>query len=258
MTSSSSLIKYYIIAIAILIFKRVIGHCDLLIDDRSECGYPGIERVECEDRNCCWIPFSPDDLRNPPWCSKPANNSCGYALVPDNPDLLQDRCNSSRNADINIQAIDENILRVKIIRSKGEFEVPDSIYPLLSYSKITHQKSLEYEAFEDEYKNFNFRIYRADTNETIWNTYLSNPTSSSSIRLKYLYTQIGSQLPLNHSIFGMGYHSGKLKVEPGSRITLFARDSSTIAGQNLYSAHPFYLQIQNNRAHGVVLTKMPL
>lgn len=252
-----NLLEYGAMFLAVIIRTAVMGHCDLLIDDRSECGYPGIGSVECEDRNCCWIPFSPDDIRNPPWCSKPTSDSCGYSLVTDNnnKDLLQDRCNSSRTADISVKWIDENILRVKIVRSQGEFQVPESIYPAASIDTkvIDNKKLLGFEAFEDQNFNFNFKIYRTDTNETIWNTDLQDQASSSSIRMKHLYTQVGSKLPLKYSIFGLGYHAGKLKVEPGSRLALFARDSSTIEGQNLYGSHPFYLQIQDEKAHGVVI-----
>ena len=258
MTSKSFLFKYdliFTVAILFIWVKCVKEHCDLLIDDRSECGFPGIGRIECEDRNCCWIPFSLDDIRNPPWCSKPSNDSCGYSSIPDNNKLLQDRCNTSRTANITVQWIDENILRVKIIRTNGEFQVPESIYPTGNESNLNDKKLLGYEFFNDKNSNFNFKIYRADTNETIWDTDLQNQFSSSSIRMKSHYTQIGSKLPLNHSIFGLGYHAGKLKVEPGSRLALFARDSPTVEGQNLYGSHPFYLQIQNNKAHGVVIIK---
>ena len=255
MTRNNSLFKHVVILAVIFGFwgNWIEGHCDLLIDDRNECGYPGIERVECEDRNCCWIPFSQDDLRNPPWCSKPASDSCGYSLIPGNENLLQDRCNSSRTANITIEMIDANILSVKIIRTKGEFQVPSSIYPILNYSTSINEKLLDYKTYEDQNNNFNFKIYRTDTNETIWETDLLNQASSSSIQMKSFYTQIGSKLPLDHSIFGLGYHAGKLKVEPGTRIALFARDLPTIEGQNLYSAHPFYLQLQNGKAHGVVI-----
>ena len=225
-------------------------HSDLLIDDRAECGYPGISDLECGDRNCCWIPFSADDLRNPPWCSVPASNYCGYNMI--SSDLLQDRCNKTRTANITIENVYEDVLRVKIIRSSGEFEIPDNIYPNNQKFNIAKENKLEIKFFEDEYENFNFRIKRNDTGEVIWDTDLRDESSSSSVRMKLMYTQIGSYIPLNHSIYGLGYHAGKLKIEPGSRIALFARDSPTVENQNLYAAHPFYLQIQNGKAHGVV------
>lgn len=228
----------------------VSGHCDLLIDDRFECGYPGIMKVECEDRNCCWIPFSQDDLRNPPWCTIPAQDTCGYTMKSSN--ILQDRCNLSRTAYFSVENIDGDILRVKIRRSKGEFQVPDWIYPEIRKERFKNESSLKLEMFSDKNENFNFKITRNNSNETIWDTDFKEQTSASSFKLKFMYTQIGSRLPTNHSIFGLGYHAGSLNIEPGTRLALFARDSPTIENQNLYGAHPFYIEIRNGKAHGVV------
>ena len=225
-------------------------HCDLLIDDRVECGYPGISKVECEDRNCCWIPFSVDDLRNPPWCSAPASNYCGYKMI--SVGLLKDRCNKTRTANITVERVYEDVLRVEIVRSSGDFQVPHHIYPNHKNKVNESHSKLRFEPFEDKYGNFNFKVIRNDTEEIIWNTDLNNDTSSSSIQMKLLYTQIGGYLLSNHSIYGLGYHAGKLKIEPGSRLALFARDAPTSENQNLYSTHTFYLQIQNGKAHGVV------
>lgn len=228
------------------------GHCDLLIDDRRECGYMGISKVECEDRNCCWIPFSQKDLRNPPWCVLPISNPCGYTFT--SPNTLQDQCNSSRLVNLTVQNIDQDILRVKIERSKGEFHVPEWIYPEIDQSRLQNTSELNFKAFFDQNNNFNFEINRNNSEKNvIWNTELKEDSlSSSSFQMKFMYTQVGSQLPVNHSIYGLGYHAGILKVEPGTRLALFARDSPTVENQNLYGAHPFFIEIRNGTAHGVV------
>jgi hypothetical protein len=110
-------------------------HCDLLIDDRSECGFPGIEKIQCEERNCCWIPFALNDIRNPPWCSEPANKSCGYKQI--TPTTLQDRCNSTRFANISIQYIGTSILRVSITQD----HLTNSLF-LHHYSQMRHMNPL--------------------------------------------------------------------------------------------------------------------
>lgn len=235
----------------IFFFARLIqikGHCDLLIDDRSDCGYPGISKIECLDRNCCWVPFSAGDLRNPPWCTTIANDTCGYSVL--TPNLLQDQCNRSRTAKLSIEYPYKDVLRVKITRSLDEFQIPDQLYP--THPLGSNNSALSYKSFTDKNDNYNFKIGRISSNETIWNTDLQDNQSASSIKMKYLYTQIGSLLPLNHTIFGLGYHAGKIRVLPGQRLALFARDSPTVENQNLYSAHPFYLQVQDGKAHGVV------
>ena len=235
------------------------GHCDLLIDDRAECGFTGITKVECEDRNCCWIPFSQEDLRNPPWCSFPASNACGYTMISSG--ILQDQCNISRTANISVQSIDGDILRVKITRSSREFVMPEWIYPEIKPTRLmkmndSSESELNLKNFSDQNNNFNFKIMRKDTKEPLWDTYLNDPMSSSSFRMKSMYTQIGSELPFNHSIYGLGYHAGSLKVKTETRLALFSRDSPTLENQNLYSSHPFYIEMRKGKAHGVVKNEL--
>lgn len=230
-------------------FFQINANCDVLVDDRNECGYPGISKTECLDRNCCWVPFSASDLRNPPWCSSRTSNSCGYSLFTNH--TLKDRCNESNITSLFVDYPYKDVLRVKIIRSENEFQIPDQLYPKLSI--VSNHSELEYKSFKDENGNFNFKIDRISSNETIWNTDLQDDQFASSIKMKYLYTQIGSKLPLNHAIYGLGYHTGKLKINPGQILALYARDSPTVENQNLYGAHPFYIQVQNGKAHGVVL-----
>ena len=55
--------------------------CDLLVDERIECGFMGIKMSECISRGCCWVPFSADDPRNPPWCCNPSLNECGIRNI---------------------------------------------------------------------------------------------------------------------------------------------------------------------------------
>jgi alpha-glucosidase (family GH31 glycosyl hydrolase) len=224
-------------------------HCDLLIDDRSECGFPGIEKIQCEERNCCWIPFALNDIRNPPWCSEPANKSCGYKQI--TPTTLQDRCNSTRFANISVQYIGTSILRVSITRSFNEFTVPSSLFPNEA-NESSFTSELRFESFNDDFGNFNFKIIRLKDSSIIWDTNLPGNNSMSSIQMKNQYTQIGSRIPKNHNIYGLGYHAGPLKIPEGARLALYSRDAPSLPSQNLYSAHPFYLQLQNGTAHGVV------
>lgn len=238
-----------LVFILFLLIRFINGHCDLLIDDRVDCGYAGISKIECEDRNCCWMPFSAEDLRNPPWCIFPQPDYCGFARI--SPNKLQDRCNSSRLVDILVENISEDILRVKLTRSHNEFQVPYWIYPEIKINYSNDYK-LKFQEFSDKNGNFNFKITRNNSNFVLWNTDLADSFSSSSFRMKSMYTQVGSIIPLNHSIYGLGYHAGSLKINPVTRLTLFARDSPTLENQNLYGVHPFYMEIRNGSAHGVV------
>ena len=236
----------------ILLFDLIKSHCDLLVDNKIECGYTGMRKNECDILSCCWIPFSAEDFRNPPWCAKQLDQACGFRKI--NEKILQDCCNKTSQANIEILSEDSDTLRVKIIRSKNEFEVPESIYPAINDRSQSHETSkLIFKDFNDHNGNYNFKIERTNSSEIIWDTDLKDDLSASSFQIKHMYTQIGSRLPLNHSIYGLGYHAGSLKISAGTRIALFARDSATFENQNLYGAHSVYLQIQNGKAHGIVI-----
>ena len=43
---------------------------DVPVPDRIDCGFPGVNATQCEDKGCCFIPISPNP-DNHPWCFKP-------------------------------------------------------------------------------------------------------------------------------------------------------------------------------------------
>jgi len=57
--------------------------CDISKDERSDCGYMGIDQSKCEAKGCCWKParllFTQEDpLGDTPWCFYPSGQSpCG-------------------------------------------------------------------------------------------------------------------------------------------------------------------------------------
>lgn len=44
--------------------------CDILDQDKSDCGYIGIDQIECEQKLCCW---TESEIPNIPWCFNKVN-----------------------------------------------------------------------------------------------------------------------------------------------------------------------------------------
>lgn len=248
---------FHILMLGILIkgviaATMVVGHCDLLIDERQECGFVGIGAMECRERGCCWIPHSEADPRNPPWCTIPGNRSCGYTgdttLLTQ---VLHDVCNVTNRARFQASFPYDDIAHLSVSR-ETDFQMPSWLYSPLP-SGLNVSKSLDITLSLDPNQLLHFKVTRkTNGSNALWDTDTKNASHLSSFRLVDKYTQIGSVLPRGHHLFGLGYRAGGLRVRPGSRVALFARDSPTVTGQNLYGAHPFYLQMQDGQAHGVV------
>jgi len=61
------------------------------------------------------------------------------------------------------------------------------------------------------------------------------------------------EVPENANIYGFGEYSGPLRRNPdNTRQALYNRDIDTPEQQNLYGSHPFYMEVRNGTAHGVV------
>ncbi|KAK7508003.1 hypothetical protein BaRGS_00000968 [Batillaria attramentaria] len=68
------------------------------------------------------------------------------------------------------------------------------------------------------------------------------------------FLQMGTRLS-SPNIYGLGEHRGSLRLETNwTRLTLWTRDQPPSKGGNLYGAHPFYLNLEEDgQAHGVFL-----
>lgn len=68
--------------LAILVVLVASQQCDMSLDDRTDCGYMGIDQSKCQAKGCCWKPArllvqeeTPNDT---PWCFYPSGESpCG-------------------------------------------------------------------------------------------------------------------------------------------------------------------------------------
>lgn len=75
-----------------------------------------------------------------------------------------------------------------------------------------------------------------------------------SVTFEDQYLQIGTQLPSNPNIYGLGEHVCPLRLTSGQTYTMWNFDTATPVNLNLYGSHPFYLDLRSSGlAHGVFL-----
>lgn len=53
--------------------KEPTAVCDASKENRIECGYSGVDQVECEGNGCCWSPL--EDGSKEPWCFTPGGRT---------------------------------------------------------------------------------------------------------------------------------------------------------------------------------------
>jgi hypothetical protein len=233
--------------------KPVKTHCDVLIDELVDCGYYGISQLECLSLNCCWGASSSYEIRNPPWCFKPADPTCGYRRAP-NTDQLAPSCGQFGDpVQLQMGYPYQDIARITISRP-SDFPKLDDLYPAVTKSSSTEKEPIiDIQEYTDSAGLVQFKVLRRDAaNYTLFDTLTTNKTQSSAFRLTDQYSSISTQLQAGHFLYGLGYRAGKLRLLPGSVIAAWAFDQPTAEGQNLYGAHPFYIQIIDGKAHGIV------
>ena len=70
------------------------------------------------------------------------------------------------------------------------------------------------------------------------------------------YLEIGTTLPSNPNIYGLGERIHAFRLNPvGRTYTIFNKDQGTPVNLNLYGSHPFYLDVRTGSASasGVLL-----
>ncbi|KAI9137036.1 glycosyl hydrolases family 31-domain-containing protein [Paraphysoderma sedebokerense] len=97
-------------------------------------------------------------------------------------------------------------------------------------------------------KPFEFWIERATDKTIIFDT------RGYEFVFEYQYIEITTSIPDNANIFGLGEVIHALRRDPhATRQAMWTLDTATPVDSNLYGAHPFYLEMRNRSAHGVLL-----
>lgn len=231
--------------------------CD--VDTRVDCGYQGITQSVCEDRGCCWAPASENSVD--PWCFRKANRVSGYKVTkqrarPNGWDFDLDLIEPANlyGPDIEQLAVTVDFesnerLRVKIVdRNNKRWEVPQYILPDPNPNDGYSPSTAGYE-FSWSDNSFSFQIKRKSDGEVIFDTNTGRP-----LIYEDQYIEIGTKLPYDPVLYGLGDHNERLRLEYNDKyFTFWSKDIPNPPGENLYGVHPFYTELRNGNAHGVFL-----
>lgn len=238
--------------------------CIVLFNERSDCGFLGITRDECLARGCCWRPV-PSARRGIPWCFHPRSLKPPYFIDPLSSEqdgiTLRHRdaenlhhAPASLHVDLEYQS---DTVHVTIAGQKGP-RVPNHLYeempgypmPRASWSRHGAHCQLHVDLMKDP---FQLQVRRREDSCYIFNTEArSEEDLFDSIIVKNNYVEIGTQLPANHYIYGLGERAGPFRKK-ADRMAMNARDTPVYEKLNTYGAHPFYLELRSDGiAHGVV------
>ncbi|OZJ07017.1 hypothetical protein BZG36_00010 [Bifiguratus adelaidae] len=76
-------------------------------------------------------------------------------------------------------------------------------------------------------------------------------TEGFDIVFKEQYLDLSTRLPKQANIYGLIARKGH-EGEAGTITTIYARDAAVPRDENLYGAHPIYMEIRDGKAHGVL------
>jgi alpha-glucosidase (family GH31 glycosyl hydrolase) len=225
---------------------------------KVDCGFAGITSDACVAKGCCWSPAG--DNSATPWCFNAGEDSgYGYSLDSIAPTefgfdgvLSKAGPSSSQygaditNLQLEVHMISADTIRVKIDDVKaGRWQVPQSVIP--RHDTGNSAVSQDYE-FSFTNSPFTFEVKRKSDGASLFK-------SSESLLFKDQYIELTTELNSAAKTFGLG-ESARTNhaLKTGRTYTLWAADVAALGkDQNLYSSMPFYVQMLNGKAHGVLL-----
>ncbi|KAJ8658935.1 hypothetical protein O0I10_005317 [Lichtheimia ornata] len=126
--------------------------------------------------------------------------------------------------------------------------VPDSPHGLKRPKLDTAAASDRNYDFTYTENPFGFQVIRASDQAILFDT------RHFPLVFEDQYLEISTSISEDTHIYGFGETPLKhLKRQKGSITTLFARDAACPFNENIYGTHPFYMEIHDGKAHGVLL-----
>lgn len=254
--------------------------CSDLFHERRDCGYRGISQEACEKAHCCWRP-APDD-RGIPWCFHPKEGQLMEAHYEvDSIQLMgKGRKIVLKHRFPHLEPTAEHTLVLEERHQKGIVNIKiksaasaeegynplESIFESFSGYPMPDQEPCRMDQsglrVDISHGPFQLAVRRAEdhgSNALFSTAARTNEDSFNSIIFKDLFIQLGTHLPRGHNIYGLGECASRFRRSP-RRMAFNNRDTPASINQNLYGAHPFYLEMRpNGRAHGVLmLTANPM
>ncbi|CAJ0636923.1 6117_t:CDS:2, partial [Entrophospora sp. SA101] len=218
------------------------------ISSRSnDCGYFGITEFECVSRNCCWRPTNEENAN---WCFY--KDASHYTCSVDKFDRAP--CDS-KYLKVIVEHQTKDRLRVKIFDPyDARFEIPDNIVPIPDIELNSEQNQDINYNFTFTKDPFTFSIYRINNNGDAEKIIDTNVKNTNTLVFEDQFMEMSFELPDDPFIYGLGEIVYALRRNPnGTLQTIWTRDAPTPIDQNVYGAHPFYLEMRDGKAHGVFL-----
>ncbi|KAI9279952.1 glycosyl hydrolases family 31-domain-containing protein [Umbelopsis sp. AD052] len=161
---------------------------------------------------------------------------------------------------LTVDARCETETRVKVsIGASNRWSVPQDVLPRPENSRRSldeKQKALENSMIKIHEEPFSFQVHRDTNEEALFST------KGHEFIFCDQYIELSSTLPEHPNIYGLGEVNSSFKrlispddkeFAPGTVTTFWARDDAVPQHDNVYSSHPFYMEIRDSQAHGVLL-----
>ncbi len=230
---------------------------------RTDCGYVGINEQQCESKGCCWQPTSQGASEQPgdtPWCfykvgplptysitSATQNGQSGWSFI-----LTVDDTSSGSisplQCDVSYDTADRIHLKV-YDPNNVRWEIPQDVLPYPSTdASDSASASLNY-AFSYTSSPATFAITRLMDGEVLFNL--------TNLQFQDQFLSVTTPLGVAPRLYGVGEHVDPLLLNTfnSHSYTLWNADVPTPVDQNIYGAHPFWLEIRGDAGatHGVFL-----
>lgn len=141
-----------------------------------------------------------------------------------------------------------NRLHVTIMDPHDQaYQVPEEVFPRPKSGELGAELSSLKFSYTDT--PFAFQVSRSDTDEVLFDT------SAANLIFESQYVRLRTYLPEDPYLYGLGEHSDPFRLGTTNYTrTLWNRDARGLPErENLYSSHPFYLEMRDSGAHGVFL-----
>ncbi|KAK6195135.1 hypothetical protein SNE40_000621 [Patella caerulea] len=227
-----------------------------LIDCHPE---KGASQNSCSNRGCIW---AEQKIKGAPWCIYPESH--GYLI--DGDVTMTARGQSARLHRIKTDTIyggeifekllitveyqTENRLRVKIVPNNvTRYEIPPEALNITASNTLPDLQLYDVTLIKGP-PQFGIVIKRKGTNTTVFSTDLPGMTYSDQ------FIQITTRLP-SDNLYGFGEHNHRRFRHDMNWKTwsIFTRDIGAVGPENLYGAHPVYMNLENDGKASVVLLK---
>ena len=144
-----------------------------------------------------------------------------------------------------VEMLSDHTAHFKIIDSNdaNRWEVPEWIFERPAQPEMTTKRLMDV-FVSDKDQPFSIDLVRRSNGETIFQTQ----------RLVFTdrYLEVSTFLPRNAYVYGLGERMTSLRLKPDTYTLWNTPVSPNLKGRNSYGSHPFYTEVRNGLAHGVV------